>query len=207
MMVQSEVQDTCAPLLKIVLVVVSLLVLCMPASADTTLEMLDVEFPDECDAPFINSAVECSNCHFPDNGDGSATLLLQPYMESPNDYRTIVSLDEDSKITAVVPAKSVRTSEPLMQTVSISGQGVQYQYGYTRNQGPFVLLESRWLSRAVNPMFFQQHDDVELSARDEPGEYIFRVNLLYRRNLSQPGVGGWARVILLWTVNVLDDEG
>lgn len=207
MILQNVVQDACAIILTMVLALVFLLVLCMPASADTTLEMFDVDFPDECDSPFTNSAVECSNCHFPDNGDGSATLLLQPYMENPKDYRTIVSLDEDSKITVVVPAKAIGTGEPLSQTVSISGQGVQYQYGYTRNQEPFVQLENRWLSRAVNPMFFQHHDGVGLPVLDEPGEYIFRINLLYWRFLSQHGVNGWSRVILLWTVNVLGDEG
>jgi hypothetical protein len=188
------------------LALIFFLVLCIPAFADTTLEILDIDFPDNCGASFTTNAVECSRCHFPDNDYDLPSPWLQLYKDNPNDFRTISSLEENNSITAIVPVGEIRAGEPLTQVVSISGLGTQYQFGYTRNQEPFVLLENRWLSRASVHTFFQQNNGIELPILDEPGEYIFRINFLHRRNPSQSGKGGWARTILLWTINIIDDE-
>jgi hypothetical protein len=196
-----------APLLTLGLVIVFLFVPVIPVSSGTTLEALDVDFPDPCRAPFTKDVSECYYCHTPSTGHNSTTLQMQPLMENTKEYREIVSFDLNGKIGAMVPIGAVNAGDPLIQIVKIRGQAFQYQYGYTFNKGPFVLMESIWLPGTMNHVFFEQHGGGILPSLDEPGKYIFSIDLLYKNDPSLAGVSGWQRVLLFWEVDVKDNAG
>ena len=92
--------------------------------ADTTLEILDVDFPRECSAPFTAEAVVCSRCHIPDSREKFEITSHQQDTHIRAGYQSITSLDESSKITAFVPTQSLEQAVPFTQAISIRGRGL-----------------------------------------------------------------------------------
>ena len=174
-----------------------------PATADTTLEILNLVFPDSCGASKCGDLKTCTLCHFSimPNREGDQNLDSKNSLPLPQ--RKITSMEEMNRITVFVPAVPLKPDQLFTQKIMFNGPQIFFEYSYCKDNGPVCKLDSQWILCSPKQDFLEKHDGKMLPLLREPGEYIFILKLLHDRHKDRYGDLQWEQVVLLWTLSVV----
>jgi hypothetical protein len=197
---------TAAMMLPFFLLLLSLFLMIGSAQADSTLEILNLRFPEKCGAAYSEDISTCTRCHF-----SSLTAMEETDWERKAahliPHRKVTSLEKEERITVSVPALTLKPGQPFIQELRFKGNRIFYQYGYRKNGGPFHKLDEQWIFGSKRTRFIEKHNGKSLPLLIESGEYVFVVKLLYGR-FAEPDNDHfrWEEVVLLWTLSVGEED-
>ena len=173
-----------------------------PVMADVTLEILNLTFPDTCGAVRNEEITTCTRCHSSQPTVTPGKRRYRKIEKNPIDYRTVTSLEEQGRITATVPAEPLVPGQSFSQRIVFNGPAIMYVYGYAKDEGPYQVLDSRWILDSPEMDFLEEHNGTSLPLFKEPGQYTFILKLLHSRSGDLKKGFQWEEVVLFWTLSV-----